>query len=199
MLPEVLQQLVREAGGEPLLLDARNQRAILSDAGNVELMCKKLRNGGFTRLIDFTARHHEADEFEMHLVLRHPDHAHCGLSLKWKWQVKKPAGDAPKESYNEDGGAGQPGGHAPRQAGFASHPSLSRVWPAAGLCEREIFEMFGIPFAGNENLAPLLLDERFRDNPLRKDFQPEKAKTYAESLLEQRDEDAMLEAVGGEL
>ena len=36
--------------------------------------------------------------------------------------------------------------------------------------ERETYEMFGIVFAGHEDLRPLLLPEGFEGRPLRKDF-----------------------------
>ena len=93
-------------------------------------------------------------------------------------------------------GAGQPGGQ-PLQAGPVVHPTLSTIWPAAGLAEREIFEMFGIPFAGNENLAPLLLDEQFQGFPLRRDYAMPPRESYAARLLRERHEAAMEDALVG--
>ena len=61
MLTEALQELVREAGGEALLLDARKQRALVSDVGALPTILKNLRNSGFTRMIDFTAQHTGTD------------------------------------------------------------------------------------------------------------------------------------------
>jgi NADH:ubiquinone oxidoreductase subunit C len=75
---------------------------------------------------------------------------------------------------------------------LAAHPTLSRIWPAAALPEREIFEMLGIPFANNEQLGPLLLDEQFPGYPLRQDFSLPEPETYAVELLEQRHEEALL-------
>lgn len=97
--------------------------------------------------------------------------------------------------YNSGSGAGQPGGE-PRQAGpVEPHPSLSHIWPAAGLAEREIWEMLGIPFSGHDNLAPLLLDEQFSDFPLRCDFAAPELPSYASELLREREEQALLDLV----
>jgi len=106
-----------------------------------------------------------------------------------------PRPESPEAGYNSDSGAGQPGGE-PQQAGpVEPHPSLSHIWPAAGLAEREIWEMLGIPFSGHDNLAPLLLDEQFNDFPLRRDFAAPERPNYAAGLLRERDEQALLAAV----
>ena len=44
------------------------------------------------------------------------------------------------------------------------------VYAGAAWHERETHEMFGIDFAGNDDLEPLLLPEGFGAHPLRKDF-----------------------------
>ncbi|HEY3502508.1 MAG TPA: NADH-quinone oxidoreductase subunit C [Actinocatenispora sp.] len=44
------------------------------------------------------------------------------------------------------------------------------VYPGAAWHERETYEMFGIGFAGHEDLKPLLLPDGFEGHPLRKDF-----------------------------
>jgi NADH-quinone oxidoreductase subunit C len=52
-------------------------------------------------------------------------------------------------------------------------PALASVvdlFPGAGWHEREAYEMFGISFTGNPNLAPLLLPPEFEGHPLRKEF-----------------------------
>jgi hypothetical protein len=85
MLSDAVAELVRSAGGAALLLDARRGRGLLTDSGQLIDVCKKLRNAGFTRCIDYTAEHLGRQEFAMLLTLRHPAHAHCALTLKWKW------------------------------------------------------------------------------------------------------------------
>ena len=149
MLPEALALAIRQAGGDALLLDSRHSRALLSDLAALVDICRNLQHAGFTRYVDFSGEHlehggeGEGDVFALRLTLRAPAHGHSALTLKWKFRL------------GPDGPA---------------HPTLSKVWPGAGVAEREIFEMLGLPFSGNDNLRPLLLDEQFIGNPLRLDF-----------------------------
>jgi NADH-quinone oxidoreductase subunit C len=48
--------------------------------------------------------------------------------------------------------------------------TLTGLWPSAGFDEREIYEMFGISFAGHPDLRRLLTTPDFEGHPLRKDF-----------------------------
>ena len=54
--------------------------------------------------------------------------------------------------------------------GSPSIPSLTPLWPGAELQEREVYDMFGINFEGHPDLRRILLDERFINHPLRKDY-----------------------------
>lgn len=181
MLPEAVATLLAElnsALGDCLLVDARRGRVLLSDAARIGDVCKGLRRGGFTRALDFTAMHLGSDaaqqqDFAFYLALRAPKYGHCLLNLKWKWRLEKLA-----------------------------HPSLGEVWPSCALAEREMLEMFGIPFAGNEGLRPLLLDSRFTGYPLRRGYQPPPQTDFASELLRDRHEAGLIfglrQAVGAE-
>ena len=48
--------------------------------------------------------------------------------------------------------------------------TITDIHPSAGWFEREVFDMFGIMFAGHPDLRRLLTDYGFRGHPLRKDF-----------------------------
>ena len=49
-------------------------------------------------------------------------------------------------------------------------PSLTGLWPVAGWLEREVFDMYGVVFAGIADLRRILTDYGFEGYPLRKDF-----------------------------
>ena len=51
-----------------------------------------------------------------------------------------------------------------------SVPSVTGLWPVAGWLEREVFDMFGVLFSGNNDLRRILTDYGFRGHPFRKDF-----------------------------
>ena len=49
-------------------------------------------------------------------------------------------------------------------------PSITSLWPVAGWLEREVFDMYGVGFSGNEDLRRILTDYGFEGYPQRKDF-----------------------------
>lgn len=48
--------------------------------------------------------------------------------------------------------------------------SVTTVWPAAGWCEREVYDMFGVKFRNHPDLRRIFLPEDFQYYPLRKEF-----------------------------
>jgi len=49
-------------------------------------------------------------------------------------------------------------------------PTVTTLWPNAGWYEREVYDMFGVLFAGNPDLRRILTDYGFQGHPFRKDF-----------------------------
>ena len=49
-------------------------------------------------------------------------------------------------------------------------PTVTTLWPNAGWLEREVFDMYGVLFAGNTDLRRILSDSGFEGHPFRKDF-----------------------------
>lgn len=49
-------------------------------------------------------------------------------------------------------------------------PTVTTLWQNAGWLEREVFDLFGVVFAGNTDLRRILTDYGFEGHPFRKDF-----------------------------
>jgi NADH-quinone oxidoreductase subunit C len=48
--------------------------------------------------------------------------------------------------------------------------SIVPVWPSANFYEREIFDLFGVSFAGHPNMVRIMMPEDWQGHPLRKDY-----------------------------
>jgi NADH-quinone oxidoreductase subunit C len=72
-----------------------------------------------------------------------------------------------------------------RLHGEAAHvATVSDVWPAANWLEREVWDLFGIEFAGHPDPRRLLMPEDWDGYPLRKDYpvQIDRRPNYTEAL-----------------
>jgi NADH-quinone oxidoreductase subunit C len=49
-------------------------------------------------------------------------------------------------------------------------PSAVPLWPGADWLEREVYDMYGIVFAGHPDLRRILMPDEFTSFPLRKDY-----------------------------
>lgn len=49
-------------------------------------------------------------------------------------------------------------------------PSVAGVWPSADWLEREVYDLFGIQFAGHPDLRRIMTWDGFEAHPLRKDY-----------------------------
>ncbi len=49
-------------------------------------------------------------------------------------------------------------------------PSFTPIWRSAEFQEREVFDLFGIVFAGHPDLRRILMWDEFKDHPMRRDY-----------------------------
>ena len=72
-------------------------------------------------------------------------------------------------------------------------PTAARLWPIADWMEREVWDLYGIKFAGHPNLKRLLLYEEFKGHPLRKDYPYDRRQPLMEETWPVRDRQVRME------
>jgi NADH-quinone oxidoreductase subunit C len=118
-----------------------NFKVNINDVPQILLMLREENGGGFTQLSDMTAVDYPSRENRFDVIYQL-----LSLKTNQRLRLKAEIGDG------------------------AVAPSISQIFSSAIWAEREIWDMFGIFFAGHNDLRRLLTDYGFEGHPLRKDF-----------------------------
>jgi len=122
----------------------RNMPSITVAKENLVAMCEFLKSdegGGYTLLTDHTAVDYPKREKRFDLIY----HLYS-FKRNDRLRLKVLAGDG------EEVG------------------SVTGVWPTANWLEREVYDMFGVPYEGHPDLKRILMPDGWTGHPLRKDY-----------------------------
>jgi NADH-quinone oxidoreductase subunit C len=155
---DVLETLVPEASPQALTpLDESINPTILVPVDQVQAVCRALHDAPgleFVAFTDVTATDFHARRDPRFEVVYHFVSPHRRARVRVKVQVNP----------------GQP------------VPTVHGIWRGAGWCEREVFDLFGIEFAGHDDLRRLMMPEDWEGHPLRKDY-PVQVRKDAETFM----------------
>jgi len=135
---------LKRAFGEKILeaLTYLEQNYFVVDASVCHQVVQALRDQfGFASLTDVTALHYPKDEKQFEIVWI----LYC-MPREERIRVKA------------------------RFAEGEQVPSITDLWLGANWLEREIFDMFGVPFSGHPDLRRILMPDDWEGHPLRKDY-----------------------------
>jgi NADH-quinone oxidoreductase subunit C len=150
MLPDNLQETPVAAALETTLPGAvrdgrfaHGELTLIIEPGSIVAVCALLKlEHGFVRLSDLTAVDRLPDEPRFEVVYHlHSFKTNQRLRLKCLLPVSAPEID-----------------------------SVTCVWRSADWYEREVFDLFGIPFRGHPNLRRIMMPVDWEGHPLRKDY-----------------------------
>jgi NADH-quinone oxidoreductase subunit C len=141
-LKALLDAAASETPGVRRIDDLRGDDAFLAEASALRPFVTRLKEAGFDFFVLVTAADNYLDEPRFDVT----------------WRLRSVARNADVRINV------QVGGEDPEV------PSLCDLYPAANWMEREVWDMFGVRFAGHPNLERILMWEGFEGHPLRKDY-----------------------------
>lgn len=110
-----------------------------------DVLLNLYEQGGYTSLTDLTAVHYPKDELPFEIVW-------ILFSMATNERLRMKA----------------------RFADGEAAPTVTDRWVGANWMEREVYDMFGISFAGHPDLRRILMPEGWAGHPLRKDYEAHK-------------------------
>jgi NADH-quinone oxidoreductase subunit C len=161
---ELLARELREAEGEESVLDTvffREQATLEIDPAQVRSVLGWLRGKGYAFLASVHGVDHYPEEPRLGVVYELLDMSRVDrITVKLRVAIDSPEVD-----------------------------SVTDEWPTANHQEREVYDMFGVLFAGHPDLRRILMPEDYEGHPQRRDFP-----IGGEPVIFTRDESKWLEA-----